>query len=223
MRVLDSGCGRGTTLLECAPLFARGDGIDESADVMIAQANRVKARLGISNVNFHNAKAVALPFDDGAFDFVFSERGPLGHNDLTLKEALRVLRPGGLLFIETIGELNSWETRAAFDPGYSKPERSTGVLDAEAQRFGRHGLTVRTLASRLESLEFASIEDWLRYQLYCWSPPSRESFTEKNLGAIQRFHEIASWPNGLIRVTAHTIWIAGSKCQAVGVGYGAGA
>src|SRR4051794_1674684 len=81
MRVLDIGCGRGNTLLECASLFRWGDGIDESADVMIAEANDEQSRCGVRNVRFHAGKAAALPFESGVFDLVFSERGPMGHND----------------------------------------------------------------------------------------------------------------------------------------------
>ena len=77
---------------------------------------------------------------DAAFDVVFSERGPLGHNDPNHAQALRVLRPGGRLFYETIGEWNHWEVRAAFEPGYERPASSLGVLRAEEDRLLRLGV-----------------------------------------------------------------------------------
>jgi len=101
--VLDVGCGDGRTLLDCADLFSYGTGIDESSDHMIAAAIRERDERGIHNVRFCPAKAVSLPFSDGSFDMVFTERGPLGHNDETLLEALRVLQPEGLIFVETPG------------------------------------------------------------------------------------------------------------------------
>lgn len=213
MRVLDIGCGRGETLLECASLFRWGDGIDESADVMIEQAAAEQRRRGVRNVQFHAAKAAALPFASEVFDLAFSERGPMGQNDVTLREALRVLRPGGLLFIEMIGAWNSWETRMAFETGYVRPLSPTALLEAESQRLERHGVRIQTLASRLETLEFDSLDDWLTYQIYSWSPPGRDAFSENSMSAIDRFRKLASSPDGTIRITLHTYWLAGAKVR----------
>jgi len=211
MRVLDIGCGCGETLLECAPLFEWGDGIDESADVMIQQANAEQSRRGVRNVQFHAAKAAALPFEPGIFDVVFSERGPLGGNDVTLREALRVLRPGGLLLIEMIGEWNSWETRTAFEPGYVRPPSPMGLLQVEYDRLERHGVSVQTAASVLETLQFPAFDDWLRYQLYTWSPPGRDTFSKDNMEAVHRFYDLASSGDGAMGVTVHTLWLAGKR------------
>ncbi len=211
MRILDVGCGRGDTLLDLATQFRWGVGIDESREVMLAKAKAAKADRAVANVDFSASKAAALPFEKETFDLVFSERGPLGYNDVTLKEALRVLRPGGLIFIEMVGELNSWETRLAFEAGYEKPRALASVLEIEGDRLVRHGVRLHTLASRLQLAEFDSIEDWLRYQLYSWSPPGREAFTEARLDAIHSFQKIASDRSGRISITGHTHWVAGTK------------
>jgi SAM-dependent methyltransferase len=208
MRVLDVGCGHASTLLAFAASVAFGAGIDDSA-TMLAEARA--ASTGVPNVSLTGAKAAALPFADGSFDLVFSERGPLGHNDVTLREALRVLGDGGLLFIETVGEWNAWEARLAFEEGYQRPATLTGQLETEGRRLERHGVRVHTLASRLTRIEFASIDDWLRAQVYSWSPPSRDAFTPERIGALQRFQEIATGAGGQIGVTHHTLWLAGSK------------
>jgi SAM-dependent methyltransferase len=210
MLVLDVGCGRGDTLLDLATAFRWGMGIDESPDVMLAQAKTARSARAIANVDFCAAKAAALPFEQETFDLVFSERGPLGYNDVTLQETLRVLRPGGLIFIEMVGELNSWETRVAFEPDYEKPPALAG-LEIEGDRLVRHDVRLHTLASRLQSAEFDSMEDWLRYQLFSWSPPSRDAFTEERLDAIHRFQRIASVGAGRISITGHTLWVAGTK------------
>jgi SAM-dependent methyltransferase len=211
MLVLDVGCGRGDTLLDLGTSFRWGMGIDESPDVMLAQAKTARSARAIPNVDFCGAKAVALPFEQETFDLVFSERGPMGYNDLTLAEALRVLRPGGLIFVEMVGELNSWETRLAFEPGYEKPGALASVLETEGDRLVRHNVRLHTLASRLQLVEFASMEDWLRYQLFSWSPPGRDDLTAERLDAIHRFQQIASAGDGRISITGHTLWVAGTK------------
>lgn len=211
MQVLDIGCGRGDTLLDLATQFAWGVGIDESSEVMLTQAKAAKSNRLVPNVDFFTAKAAALPFNTESFDLVFSERGPMGYNDITLQEALRVLRPGGLIFIEMVGEWDSWETRLAFEAGYEKPQTLTDGLESEGQRLMRHNVHLHTLASRLQLVEFASVEDWLRYQLYSWSPPGRAAFTEANLEAVHRLQQIATQANGRISITGHTLWVGGVK------------
>jgi SAM-dependent methyltransferase len=210
MRVLDIGCGRADTLLASASLFARGVGIDESA-AMLAGARAARASRDVSTVDFVACKAAALPFPAGSFDLAFSERGPMGHNDVTLREALRVLRPGASLFIETVGEWNGWESRLAFEPGYQKPTSLTRQLEVEAERLLRHDLRIHTLATRLSHARFASLEDWLRFQIYNWNSPGREAFTEARLADLHRFQTLASDAAGQITVTGHTLWLAATK------------
>lgn len=143
-KVLDVGCGRGATLLDNAHLFQWAAGLDESREHMIAPALADRDARGIRNVDFYVGKAVALPFDDATFDLVFSERGPLGHSDPNLIEALRVLQTGGLIFIET---------------GFGYP-----TLLQERERFVRLGIDVQLAACHDEWLVFADWCEHLRFQ-----------------------------------------------------------
>ena len=211
MHVLDVGCGRGDTLLDSASLFRWGTGVDESADVMIAAAEEARASRAIRNVDFRVGKAVPLPVEDETVDLVFSERGPLGPSDATLQEALRVLRPSGLIFVETVGELSSWETRAAFDATYEKPSTLTAVLDATRESFERHDVVVQTLANRIQTLQFDNIYEWLRYQCYTWCYPGRELLSAERTEEFERLLAIAADDEGRINLTHHTAWIGGMK------------
>lgn len=117
-RVLDVGCGTGTlTALVCELHPAcRTAGVDRDRGVLrIARrkmtAGGLPARLSI-------AAAEALPFPDARFDRVlaslFFHHLVRGGKELALREARRVLRPGGELHVADWGKPASPLMRAAF-------------------------------------------------------------------------------------------------------------
>jgi SAM-dependent methyltransferase len=96
LRILDAGCGTGGN---SAHLRAYGSvtGIDYSADALTFARERPGLRLARASVE-------TLPFADASFDLVLSN-DVLCHlgvaSDLTaLREFTRVLRPGGVLFLQ---------------------------------------------------------------------------------------------------------------------------
>jgi ubiquinone/menaquinone biosynthesis C-methylase UbiE len=99
-RLLDVGCGTGRLANAAAERFGvRAWGVDRSA-AMVEQA-RAGAAKGVA---FRVASADALPFRDGWFDavtmrLVVHTLGDARQN--ALREAARVLGPGGRLFIWT--------------------------------------------------------------------------------------------------------------------------
>lgn len=106
-RVLDDGCGGGgmcVSLAEETPLVV---GIDPGNRFCTA-GRRLAAEHNVSTVLFTRADGHQLPFGDGVFDLVLSH-AVIEHvaDPVTyLKEARRVLRPGGLLFLETASYLS---------------------------------------------------------------------------------------------------------------------
>jgi len=98
-RVLDVGCGSGTTACLIAEQYgASVRGIDIS-EVMIAKAEERARRQGLLNkVEFRVADVFRLPFEDDSFDVVVVESVliPLpGDKKQALTEMIRVVRPGG--------------------------------------------------------------------------------------------------------------------------------
>ena len=99
-RSLDLATGPGTIALELGSLGGMVVGIDVSAE-QIATATRVASERNLSkNVRFEVATAEDTGLEANAFDLVTA--GQCWHwfdNDAALAEALRVLRPGGVLAI----------------------------------------------------------------------------------------------------------------------------
>ncbi|MEU8803925.1 methyltransferase domain-containing protein [Spirillospora sp. NPDC048819] len=101
-RVLDIGCGNGTDVLEIARRVAP-NGVAVGVDVQeeaVAGAVR-RSRVAGVDALFHVADAYSLPFPDGDFDAVRSERMVQHLDDPAgaVREMLRVVKPGGRVLI----------------------------------------------------------------------------------------------------------------------------
>jgi SAM-dependent methyltransferase len=97
MKVLDLGCGDGTTALPEARLGADVLGVDIAANLVEAGNRRAKAE-GFSNCRFQEGDATDLrDLKDGAFDLVVSIFGAMFAPKPfdVAKEMARVTRPGG--------------------------------------------------------------------------------------------------------------------------------
>ncbi|WP_257571042.1 methyltransferase domain-containing protein [Streptomyces sp. NP160] len=102
--LLDLGCGPGTITTDLAGRVAPGRavGLDAAAEVL-GEAAAAAERRGVA-VERVVGDALALPFDDASFDVVHAHQvlqhlaDPVG----ALREAARVLRPGGLLAVRDV-------------------------------------------------------------------------------------------------------------------------
>ena len=97
LKVLDLGCGDGTTAIPAASLGADVLGVDIAKNLVDAANRRAQAD-GLQNCRFQQGDATNLTgLDDGAFDLVVSIFGAMFAPKPfdVAKEMVRVTRPGG--------------------------------------------------------------------------------------------------------------------------------
>ncbi|MBI4339251.1 MAG: class I SAM-dependent methyltransferase [Chloroflexi bacterium] len=94
--VLDVGTGTGFTAFAASP-FTRHVLATDVTPQMLAQARRLAAERGLSNVGVMAVEAESLPFQDGSVDIVTCRQAAHHFHDLPLAvaEAWRVLKQGG--------------------------------------------------------------------------------------------------------------------------------
>lgn len=151
---LDIGCGEGANTRKLARLGARMTAIDVAPTfIRHAQATEKAASLGIT---YEVADGQALPFADGSFDFAtaFMSLMDMPDHGLALREAARVLRPGGFLQFSII--------HPCFGPPHRRPLRDEQGKDY-AVEVGRYfdcadGFVNEWLFSTLPAEERSHVE-----------------------------------------------------------------
>jgi ubiquinone/menaquinone biosynthesis C-methylase UbiE len=105
-RVLDAGCGRGrTTMASALAGAAHVVGVDISGQMLEIARETVETAGVADRVHLHQADLGKLPLADEAFDVVLLLEILLHLADpaAVLRELRRVLKPGGLLVVTTVG------------------------------------------------------------------------------------------------------------------------
>ena len=181
MKVLDLGCGDGTTALPAGRLGADVLGVDIARNLVEA-GNRRAAEAGLANLVFHEGDASSLDgLENRSFDLVVSVFGAMfaPRPFDVAKEMVRVTRPGGRIV------MGNWipgdptlvaqilKTSAAYSPpppeGFVSP-MTWGVQDNVLERFAAAGIApdqIRcekdTFTFRLDSRPRALVDLFRRY------------------------------------------------------------
>ncbi|MCI0432453.1 MAG: methyltransferase domain-containing protein [Gemmatimonadetes bacterium] len=175
LTVVDIGCGMGTFTIESARRGARAFGIDP-APAAVAAARRVALAEGVASTGFVRADAAMLPVRDAASDAVIAadliEHLDDDTLDRVLREARRILRPGGRLVLYTPNRGHLFECLR--DAGLLRDAdpshiglRSAAQLRNAVARAGFVRLAVRFLPSHLPGWNV------VERLLARWVPPLR--------------------------------------------------
>jgi len=151
-RALDLGCGSGELTLKISPYFKDVTGVDPFKNYLTT-AEQEKNKKGIKNVTFQIADGKQLSFKDNSFDVVYSSRGPLSSNFIFMNEGYRVLKEGGLMIEETIGEEDKIELKEIFSRGQNYPVKNTKLK------------SVKNLLDQLK-MDLIESEYFLFYKVY---------------------------------------------------------
>jgi ubiquinone/menaquinone biosynthesis C-methylase UbiE len=174
-RLLDVGCGVGSITIGLAGEVRSAVGLDLCAAGLEPAVAHLQAE-SISNVRFVAGDGARLPFSTESFDAVLMHSVLEAADDPAslVREALRVLVPGGLLAAASVdygGRILAGPTREALARFYAVRER-LWALDAIARP--RAGRELRQLLHRCG---FESIEASAHYLSY-GTPDAVQSFGE---------------------------------------------
>ena len=143
MRVLDIGCGYGRLEEWLCSVVGRVDGVDVGTTAIETARKRFEH---VPNVAFHEGDGFTLGmFSDATFDLVFAytvfQHIPRGAALNYLRQARRVLKPGGRVVIQYLGARSEKEIRG--DVGLEKREYGIKyTLEAVHEAGSQAGLTL---------------------------------------------------------------------------------
>jgi len=126
-RLLDVGCGTGFVLNLARDLFKEIHGVD------VTPAMLAKVDTSSGNITLHNQPAESLPFAANTFDAVTSYAFLHHLEDYTkvLREVHRVLRPGGVLYVDLEPNREFWRLMTELERRERAGERFSDIVQRE--------------------------------------------------------------------------------------------
>lgn len=123
-RLLDVGCGTGFLISLASDLFTKIDGID----VTRAMLDRVDVSPG--NIELHEGVAESMPFENDTFDMAssYAFMHHVEDHRAILREVRRVLRPGGLFYIDLEPNKLFWQSMVDLE---KRGERYSDIVTRE--------------------------------------------------------------------------------------------
>jgi ubiquinone/menaquinone biosynthesis C-methylase UbiE len=203
MRVLDLGCGDGTTAVPLALLGAEVVGIDIAKNLVDA-GNKRAAEMGLDRLKFQEGDACKLQgVDDHSFDLTLSVFGAMFAPKPfdVAREMVRVTKPGGRIvmgnwipndptFVAELLKISSSFTPAPPD-GFVSP-MTWGVDTHITERFGQAGVPKEKISMVKDTYHFISpdksptqfIESFRRF----YGPTINAFEAAQNRGKVEELH-----------------------------------
>ncbi|WP_132875143.1 class I SAM-dependent methyltransferase [Tamaricihabitans halophyticus] len=130
---LDIGCGEGRVSRDLSANGHRVSGVDVTTELVEA------ARAADPTGDYRQADAAALPFDDNVFDLVVAYNMLMDVSDVpgTVREAARVLRPGGVLAVSVVHPMT--DAAGALGEDYLGQHEFHGAEERDGLRMEFHG------------------------------------------------------------------------------------
>jgi len=123
VRVLEAGSGNGRYVFAFAKAGAMAVGLDFSQR-LVDRVRNLARRARLDNVLVEHGDIMAMPFADGYFDLYTSfgvyEHFHKAQHPILFGEAYRVIKPGGLIYIEVPHFWSPWTVRREFRYWYRK-------------------------------------------------------------------------------------------------------
>jgi ubiquinone/menaquinone biosynthesis C-methylase UbiE len=205
MKVLDLGCGDGTTAVPAAQIGADVLGVDIARNLVHA-GNRRASELGLNNLRFQEGDATNLHFlPDQSFDFVLTVFGamfaPKPHD--VAREMVRVTCPGGRIvmanwipgdptLVAQILKISSAYTPAP-PTGFVSP-MTWGVEANVIERFANAGIANEKIKFERDTFTFQSamspVELLQDFRNYYGPTMNAYEAAEKNGGAVDLHREL---------------------------------
>lgn len=164
-RVLDLGCGDGVLTATLAERGARAVGVDADRHVLEVAAARAAGDQP-ERPRFIEGRVEQLPFRDNSVDAiaVVTVLCLVGDRTAAIREAVRVLRPGGRLVIGELGRWSAWAAKRRLKGCFGSSVWRAAHFTTAAELRGlveRAGLTVEATRGSVFYPPFGILARWM--------------------------------------------------------------
>jgi len=231
--VLDVAGGTGEPSLTIAEIVGPKGSVTctDAVNEMVEAARTEAQRLGITNVQFRQCTADALPFPSDSFDVTGSRLGAMFFPDpvAAIREMLRVTKPGGSLALAVwhkselnpfcyvvTGVIDRHINPGAVDPDapnafrFAEPGKLAGIMTETGASDVKEHVVKFNIEAPISPLEFwtmrSQISDTLREKLAKLSAGEQAQITGEVEQAVQEF-----FPSNQMRFPTRMIVVTGKK------------
>jgi ubiquinone/menaquinone biosynthesis C-methylase UbiE len=164
MRVLEAGAGNGRYVFAFAKAGALAVGLDFSKK-LVERVRKLAKHARLDNVIAEHGDMMGMPFADNHFD-LYTSFGVYEHfqkkqHALLFKEAFRVVKPGGLIYIEVPHFWSPWTVRREFRYWFRKIRPPRLVWQ---RNMSRRYLTYCAEQAGFETIETRVFDAWYGFE-----------------------------------------------------------